>query len=62
MLSGTSVSTPMVAGVVSLLFRINENYTPNEIKYMIINSCIKLTGDRNSEGFGRLDLKNITLL
>lgn len=61
-MTGTSVSTPMVAGVVSLLYDINPDYTPDQIKYMLINSCIKLTGDRNSEGYGRLDLKNLILL
>ncbi|MBE5757501.1 MAG: peptidase S8 [Clostridiales bacterium] len=61
-MSGTSMSTPMVAGIVSLLFNYNENYTPDQIKYMLINSCVKITGDRNSEGYGYLDLSKIILL
>jgi serine protease AprX len=61
-MSGTSVSTPMVAGVVSLLLKVNPKYTPNQIKYMLVNSCISSTGDRNSEGFGRLDLSRLKLL
>ena len=61
-MTGTSVSTPMIAGVVSLLFKINPNYTPNQIKYMLVNSCEKISGDRNSEGFGRLDLSKIKLI
>lgn len=61
-MTGTSVSTPMVAGVASLLYSINPNYTPDQIKYMLISSCIKITGDRNSEGFGYLDLKKLILL
>lgn len=61
-MTGTSVSTPIVAGVVSLLLKINPNYTPNQIKYMLVKSCIKINGDRNSEGFGRLDLSMLTLL
>lgn len=61
-MSGTSVATPMVAGVVSLLFKINPNYTPNQIKYMLVNSCNVITGDRNSEGFGVLDLSKIKLI
>lgn len=61
-MSGTSVSTPMVAGTVSLMFSINPNYTPNQIKYMLINSCVKITGDRNSEGYGYLDLSKLILL
>lgn len=61
-MSGTSVSTPMVAGVVSLLLNYNSNYTPDQIKYMILSSAVKMTGDRNTEGLGRLDLNRLTLL
>lgn len=61
-MSGTSVSTPIVAGVVSLLYKINPNYTPNQIKYMLINSCEIINGSRNDEGFGRLDLSKLKLL
>lgn len=61
-MTGTSVSTPMVAGVVSLLYNINPNYTPDQIKYMLVNSCIKINGDRNSEGFGYLDLNKLKII
>lgn len=61
-MTGTSVSTPMVAGVVSLLLNINPNYSPDQIKYMLSKSCIKITGDRNSEGYGYLDLSKLVLL
>lgn len=61
-MSGTSVSTPIVAGVASLLLNYNENYTPDQIKYMILNSGIRITGDRNSEGFGSLDLSKLKLI
>ena len=61
-MSGTSVSTPMVAGVASLLYKINPNYTPDQIKYMLVNSCVKISGDKNSEGFGYLDLRKLILL
>lgn len=61
-MSGTSVSTPMVAGVASLLRYINPNYTPDEIKYMLINACTKIDGDRNKEGYGYLDLRNLVLI
>ena len=60
-MSGTSVSTPMVAGVVSLLYKINPRYTPDQIKYILLRSCIQITGDKNSEGFGWLNLRNIIL-
>lgn len=61
-MSGTSVSAPIVAGVVSLLLKINPKYTPNEIKYMLLNSCVRIGVDRNSEGYGRLELANLKLI
>ena len=61
-MSGTSVSAPIVAGVACLLLKINPYYTPDQIKYMLVNSCVKISGDRNSEGFGWLDLSKIKLL
>lgn len=61
-MSGTSVSTPMVAGIASMLIHINPNYTPDQIKYMLIKSCTKITGDKNKEGYGYLDLNKLKLL
>lgn len=61
-MTGTSVSAPIVAGIASLLLKINPNYSPNQIKYMLLKSCLKINGDRNSEGFGWLNLKGIKLL
>lgn len=61
-MSGTSVSTPMVAGVCSLLFCINPSYTPDEIKYMLIKSCVPISFDRNAEGYGVLDLNRLRLI
>lgn len=61
-MSGTSMSTPMVAGIISLMFNHNINYTPDQIKYMLVNSCVKITGDRNSEGYGYLDLSKLILI
>jgi len=61
-MSGTSVSTPMVAGVVSLILEKYPNFTPDQVKKYLINCSTKINGDRNSEGFGFLDgrLLNIT--
>ncbi len=61
-MSGTSVSTPMVAGVASILKSINPSYTPDQIKYMILSACEPIEGDRNKEGFGYLNLNNLKLI
>lgn len=54
-MSGTSVSTPMVAGIVGIVLKKYPHYTPDQVKKYLIGSCSPITGDRNSEGFGWLD-------
>ena len=60
-MSGTSVSAPMVAGVASLLYNIYSNYSPDQIKYKLISMCVPFNFDKNSEGFGWLNLRNLLL-
>lgn len=57
-MSGTSIATPIVAGLCSLIISKKPNITPQEIKNILIKNCNKITGDRNSEGFGWVNLKN----
>lgn len=56
-MSGTSVATPLVAGLCALLIQKYPNITPLELKGMILNSCKKITGNRNDEGFGYFTIK-----
>lgn len=58
-LSGTSVATPMIAGLACLLFEKDKNLTPNKIKNIILRSSIPITLNKNLEGFGYPNLKNI---
>lgn len=51
-LSGTSVATPMIAGMVALMLEDNPNLTPREIKHRLISSCSPITFNKNWEGFG----------
>ena len=60
-MSGTSVSAPIVAGVALKLIRYNANYTPDIIKKKLLSSATPITMDRNVEGFGVLDLDKILL-
>ncbi len=57
--SGTSVATPIVAGVVCRLLKKYPMHTPDQIKNILINNCRPITGDRNSEGYGWLDLHTL---
>ena len=58
-MSGTSVSTPMVAGAVCLLLEKYSNLSPLAVKSRILSSCDQVFGERNSEGFGLLNLKKL---
>ncbi len=51
-MSGTSVATPMITGVCSLMLKEHPRLSPNGVKKLLIDNCTPITGDRNSEGFG----------
>ncbi|NCB48590.1 MAG: peptidase S8 [Clostridia bacterium] len=55
-MSGTSVATPIIAGICALIISKNPSLTPDRLKIKLINNCFKLTKNRNEEGFGVLDL------
>lgn len=56
-MSGTSVATPIVAGVCALLCQKYSNITPSQIKSILLNNTIPITRDRNKEGYGYLYFK-----
>lgn len=53
-LSGTSVATPIVTGVCAVILEQHPDWSPNQIKYYLVNHCTHLSYDKNSEGFGYL--------
>ena len=57
-LSGTSVATPMVAGLCALLFEKYKDAQPDDIKNMLLKNCKPLGFDKNLEGFGLADFAN----
>lgn len=54
-MSGTSVSTPMVAGTCALLLSEYGFLSPNQVKNILLNSAHKIDCDKNECGFGFLD-------
>ncbi len=58
-LSGTSVSAPQVSGAIALLLEQEKNLTPNQVKYLIKLSSSPQNAQRNSEGWGMLDIKGL---
>lgn len=51
-MTGTSVATPMVAGLCALVKEKYSKFTPDQIKSFILKNCNPITNNRNSEGFG----------
>lgn len=58
-MSGTSVATPIVAGSCALLLQKYPNLSPFEVKNKLLSSCIKIFGDRNTQGVGYLDVAKL---
>ena len=53
-MSGTSVATPIVAGVCAIIKSKNPNMTNTEIKKFLLSHCEKITGNIDTEGAGYL--------
>jgi serine protease AprX len=51
-MSGTSVSTPLVAGMAALLYQRNPTWSPDMVKREILSYANRLTGVVNAEGRG----------
>ncbi|MDR0850482.1 MAG: S8 family peptidase [Christensenellaceae bacterium] len=54
-MSGTSVATPMIAGIACLIMDKNPDITPDQLKIRLVRSCRGITQNRNHEGFGLFD-------
>jgi serine protease AprX len=54
-LTGTSMSAPVVSGVVALLLQKNPQLTPDQVKYILTNTARSVSGNRNTVGAGVVD-------
>ncbi|MBE7075646.1 MAG: peptidase S8 [Clostridiales bacterium] len=60
-LSGTSVATPMIAGLSALLLEKYKGATPTEIKNILLKISQPLGFEMNYEGYGLPNLKNLKI-
>lgn len=51
-LSGTSVASPMIAGLCALIKEKEKNFSPNQIKSTLLSFCKPAFFNRNLEGYG----------
>ena len=58
-LSGTSVATPMIAGLSALMIEHNPKATPFEIKRALLSCAHPITFNKNMEGYGYPEIKKI---
>jgi serine protease AprX len=58
-MSGTSVSTPLVAGMAALLYQQHAGWSPDMVKHEIMSRASRLTGAVNSEGMGIAQMAKI---
>jgi len=61
-LSGTSVATPMIAGLACLLLEKYKEATPKQIKKLLLSTCQPLGFDKNSEGFGLPNMEKLNFI
>lgn len=60
-MSGTSMSTPHVAGVAALLLEQNRTMTPAEVRRVLMHSAVNVTGKVFEVGAGEVNAKNALL-
>jgi serine protease AprX len=58
-MSGTSVSTPLVAGMAALLYQQHPGWLPDMVKHEIMTRASKLTGVKNAEGMGIVQMAEL---
>lgn len=58
-LSGTSVATPMIAGVMCLLCEQHPDITPDEAKRKLLSVCRPICYNKNLEGYGYPNLAKL---
>lgn len=56
-MSGTSVATPLIAGVCALIKGKYPRLTPNQVKLRLVKSCKKIPASFSEDGYGVVDMR-----
>lgn len=56
MMSGTSVSTPLVAGMAALMYQSHPDWMPDKVKQEIMKNANRISGIMNAEGRGLVQM------
>lgn len=56
-MSGTSMATPICAGVTALILEACPRYNPVDVKRLLLAACRKINPDPNSQGAGLVDVQ-----
>lgn len=60
-MSGTSMSTPIITGAISLLLQRNRKLSPNQVKLKLKDSTLNLNCSPNQQGWGLIDVKKFVM-
>ncbi|MBA4492938.1 S8 family peptidase [Paenactinomyces guangxiensis] len=60
-LSGTSMATPIVAGITALMISANPSLTPDEVKKRLLQTAFSLRTAKNIQGAGQVDAEKAIL-
>ncbi|MDR3021281.1 MAG: S8 family peptidase [Clostridiales bacterium] len=58
-MSGTSMSAPMIAGIVALMLCMRPKLNPNKIKEILLSSATFVDNDKNASGWGLVDVDKV---
>lgn len=58
-MSGTSMATPIVAGLAAQILEVNPTYTPNQVKQLLLKAAEDIGLNQNTQGKGYVDFQKI---
>ena len=57
--SGTSMATPIVSGIISIMLEKEPDMTPKDVKLKLIRNAMDIGYDRNIQGYGEINIEKL---